>query len=151
MKFTIYRTAILLFLSGAILSAGCNKKDETPSCGDMLVGHWRAYSFEIDNSQRIGYQGTNGLNYFEAEFSNFNPANNNGDMRITYQFYGQVPAPAITGLFSPGTNCDKLDTPAFLSSNGASIRWDIISLTDTRLILEANPTGFTYRIKFDKI
>lgn len=151
MKYVFQRMMLLLCFSAVFLSTGCNKKDETPSCGDMLVGHWRAYSFEIDNSQSIGYQGTGGLNYFEVEFSSFNPANNNGDMRITYQYYGAVPAPAITGLFSPGVNCDKLDTPAFLNSNGASIRWDIISLTDTRLILEANPTGFTYRIKFDKI
>jgi len=144
-------TTVVTILTAFILFAGCKKDNNPLTCGDQLSGKWRAYSFEIDGAQYLGYQGQNGFNFFEIEFSGFNPANNNGDLRITYQLFGEVPAPPITGIFSPSTNCDKLDTPAFLQSNGNIIRWDIISLSTTRLILEANPAGFTYRMKLDKI
>lgn len=146
------KTFLLLLLLGFLSSTiGCKKDDEPLTCGEQLDGKWRAYSLELDNVQWLGFAGSGGFNFFEMEFSGFSAANNNGDMRITYQYYGEVPDQPITGIFSPSTSCDKLDTPAFLQSNGNVIRWDIISLTENRLILEANPVGTTYRMKLDKI
>lgn len=143
---TILSLCALLFLF-----SGCKKDDNTLTCGEQLSGKWRAYSLEIDNLQWLGFQGQNGINIYEIEFSGFNPANNNGDMRVTYQFFGEVPAPPESGIFSPSTNCDKLDTPPFFFSFKNSIRWDILSLSSSRVILEANPDGFTLRLKLDKI
>lgn len=145
-----HTTLVLAFLA-LLFSQSCKKNDDPVSCGDQLAGNWRAYSIELDGVQWLGYAGTGGFNTFEMEFSGFNLSNNNGDLRITYQYYGQVPAQPISGIFTPSTACDKLDTPAFLASNSNIIRWDIISLTENRLILEANPVGTTYRIKLDKI
>ncbi len=147
MKHTTFFVALLFLL----FSESCKKNEETITCGDQLAGDWRAYSLELDGVQWLGYAGTGGFNFFELEFTGFSPSNNNGDLRITYQFFGEVPAQPINGIFTPSTDCDKLDTPAFLVSNGNIIRWDIISLTENRLILEANPVGTTYRIKLDKI
>ncbi len=143
----------LLLLGLLFATAGCKKDndDDDLTCGERLEGDWRAYSFEIDGTQLLGYNGQGGINFFEMEFSDFNPGNNNGELRVTFQFFGEVPSPPITGLFSPGTDCNKLDTPDFLNGASSTVRWDIISLDDSRLIIEANAGGFSYEIKMDKI
>lgn len=142
----------LLLLGLVLAAAACNKDDKAElTCGERLQADWRAYSFEIDGTQYLGYAGQGGINFFEMEFSDFNPGNNNGELRVTFQFYGEVPSAPITGLFSPGTDCNKLDTPDFLTGGASVVRWDIISLDDSRLIIEANAGGFSYEVKLDKI
>jgi hypothetical protein len=135
-----------------MLAFSCKKDTDGPkSCSEQFVGKWRAYSFERDGAQYLGFQGSGGLNFLELELSNFNAGNNNGDLRVTFQQYGQVPAPPITGLFSPSTDCDRLDTPDFLGGSPTTLRWDVTSLSETRLIIETVVSGFSFEIKLDRI
>jgi hypothetical protein len=149
------KTFLLLLLLGFLSSTiGCKKDDEPLTCGEQLVGKWRATSYEDVGLQLIGWQEEGvGIDYFEIEFSKFNAGSNNGDIRVTYQYHGKVPAAPISGSFSPSSDCLKLDMTNFYCLTCPLLRWDITNITAERLRIEANLPGDPNKIKlsFDKI
>lgn len=149
LRFKIGSFLFLLAFASLLGGSGC-KDDDAVSFGKQLEGDWQATSFKFDGEEALGFQGDGGINQFEIELSDFNDADDEGDVRITYQFYGFPAATPVNGDYTVNSEGDEIEMPDFLTNPAVKFTWNIDKFDTDDLVLSANYQGTDIQIELER-
>lgn len=149
LRFKIGSLLFLLVFASLLGGSGC-KGDDPVSFGKQMEGDWVATSFKLDGTEALGFQGDGGIDNFEIELSDFNDADDEGDVRINYQFHGFPAATPINGDYSVNSQGDEIEMPDFLTNPAVKFKWNIDKFDADDLELSANYQGTDIQIKLER-